>query len=48
MEAAPREVRNQYMRDYNKKNKEKVKTIQLRYWENKAKKIMKEKEITNK
>ena len=37
MEAAIREVKNAYMRDYYKKNKEKIRAAQKRYWEKKAK-----------
>ena len=31
-----KEKRNEYMRNYRKKNKEKIKIIQDRYWEKKA------------
>lgn len=38
MEQEAKEARNEYMRNYYKKNKEKIKKIQQRYWENKSKK----------
>lgn len=38
MEQEAKEARNEYMRNYYKKNKEKIKQIQQRYWENKSKK----------
>lgn len=31
-----REERNQYMREYRKRNREKIKDINNRYWEKKA------------
>ncbi len=31
-----KEKRNEYMRNYRRKNKEKIKIIQDRYWEKKA------------
>ncbi len=31
-----KEKRNEYMRNYRKRNKEKIKIIQDRYWEKKA------------
>lgn len=37
-------VRNEYMREYRKRNKEKIKKINARYWERKAKKISEVKE----
>lgn len=37
MEQEAKEARNEYMRNYYKKNKEKIKQIQQRYWENKSK-----------
>lgn len=38
MEQEAKEARNEYMRNYYKKNKEKIKKIQQKYWENKSKK----------
>ncbi|WP_353052391.1 hypothetical protein [Bacillus thuringiensis] len=35
----PRELRNAYLREWRKKNKEKVKKYQDRYWEKKAKEM---------
>ena len=37
MNEAAREKRNAYMREWRKKNKENVKEINKRYWENKSK-----------
>ena len=34
-----RRVRNEYMREWRSKNKDKVKAIQDKYWENKLKKL---------
>lgn len=42
MEAKARESRNAYMRAWRAKNKDKVKAIQDRYWENKSKKLISE------
>jgi Tfp pilus assembly protein PilO len=36
MNEEARRLRNEYMREYRKKNPEKVKRIQERYWENRA------------
>lgn len=36
MDDKAKEKRNEYMRNYRKKNKEKIKIIQDRYWEKKA------------
>lgn len=35
----PRELRNAYLREWRKKNKEKVKQYQDRYWEKKSKEM---------
>lgn len=37
-----REKRNEYMRNYRKQNKERIKIIQDRYWEKKSKNNRKE------
>lgn len=34
-----REARNAYMRDWRKRNKEKVKAVQQRFWERKARRL---------
>lgn len=39
MEATIKEARNEYMRNWRAKNKDKVKATQLRYWKNKAKNL---------
>lgn len=38
MEAEARAMRNEYMRNWRAKNKDKVKAAQERYWKNKTKK----------
>ena len=47
MESSAREVRNAYMRDYYKKNRDKFKASQKRYWEKKAKEIKNRKDDIN-
>lgn len=42
MEQQAKEAQREYMRNWRAKNKDKVKAIQERYWENKAKKIKEE------
>jgi hypothetical protein len=37
MEQRAKELRNEYLRNWRKKNKDKVKAAQQRYWENKVK-----------
>lgn len=39
MDQAAKDERNRYMREWRARNKEKVKKIQTRYWENKIKDI---------
>ena len=39
MEAKAKAMRNEYMRNWRARNKDKVKATQERYWENKANKI---------
>lgn len=39
MEVSAKEVKNAYMRDYYKNNKDKIKAAQKRYWEKKAKEL---------
>lgn len=42
MEVTAKSARREYMREWRAKNKDKVKVIQDRYWENKAKKMKSE------
>ncbi len=42
MESSARLARREYMRQWRARNKDKVKTHQDRYWENKAKKLKRE------
>lgn len=39
---AAKEARNAYLREWRKKNPERVKAIEARYWEKKAEKAMQE------
>jgi len=48
MEEKAKAEKNAYMREWRKKNKDKVKTIQDRYWKNKAKANEESNELQNK
>jgi hypothetical protein len=39
MEQQAKDLRNEYLRNWRKKNKDKVKAAQQRYWENKVKNL---------
>ncbi|MDB2076549.1 hypothetical protein PMZ66_13105 [Clostridium paraputrificum] len=45
MEQQAREAQREYMRQWRARNKDKVKAAQERYWEKKAKKMIKEGEV---
>lgn len=44
LKEAARQERNRYAREWRKKNKERVKANNARYWERRAEKIIKERE----
>lgn len=48
LEKIAREERNAYFREWRSKNKDKVKAINKRYWENRAKNNTKKKQEDNK
>lgn len=47
MEASAKIARNEYMRNWRAKNKDKVKAAQQRYWENKANKLNNKERVIN-